>query len=133
MSHQRNGRPSGTPPVATTTNHNTTDSSLLVSRFILETVETKRRSSRTSSTDSGRRNKGFHVGNSFVGVTYGDNIDGVGIRRGDKLVGIAALGSITTKRSSDQQKQKLDIGAYEELDSLLEKPSETCLANIKWV
>lgn len=48
-------------------------------------------------------------------------------------MGIAALGSITTKRSSDQQKQKLDIGAYEELDSLLEKPSETCLANIKWV
>lgn len=133
MAHQRNSRPSGSPPAATTTNHNTTDKSLLVSRFILETVESKPKSSRSSSNDSFRRNKGFHVGNSFVGVTYGDNVDGVGIRRGDKLVGVTALGANTKRRNSNQQKEKLDTAAYEELDSLLEKPSETCLANIKWV
>lgn len=135
MAHQRNSRPSpsGTPAAAATANHNPTDKSLLVSRFILETVESKPKSSRTSSTDSCRRNKGFHFGNSFVGVTYDDNVDGVGIRRGDKLVGVTTLGSEKKRRSSDQQKEKLDIGAYEELDSLLEKPSETCLVNIKWV
>ena len=133
MAQQQNSRPSGTPATASTHNDDKKDSSLLVSRYILEAVETSSRSSRTSSAGSCHRNKGFHVGNRFVGITYGDSVDGVGIRRGDKLVGVTTSGSDTKKRSKDQQKEKIDTAGYEELDSSLPKPSEVGLTHVRWV